>query len=511
MQKKQDVLKLHRQGDHSIRRIAKQVGLHRKTVNAYITAFELAKAKSEKGDVDDFEFVHTLPKQKVHKGTSVLNWAVIGPIIDGILESSTHIHKKMQADITHIYEELIRQNHEISYSSVTAYIRKKEQSRRQAEAFIKQTYKLGNTCEFDWGDCYLTIKGTYGTFQMAVFTCAYSNYRFSMLFEHQNTLAYQESHRSFFSHIQGVLTEMVYDNMRVAIKSFVGGKTPTRALTGLCAFYGFNYRFCNIRKGNEKGHVERSVDVVRKYAFSCKQSFDSFDEAQAHLLAQCEVVNNKINRATGKSAKDLFEQERPYLLAYQGDIACFERRSAKVDKLCTFSFDSARYSVPDHLVGRTVEVKIKSAELQVYWSNELVATWERDYSKGWNMNIEHYLTTLGRKPGALKNSCALKQAPKNIVSLFDAEFVGNEKDFIILLLYCKDKKISHQKLFKAYQELKPKCSKEISSDMFINYLSQPKEAIMAPNCTSIEVGNTDITAQSTHTLTQANALLNEKR
>lgn len=46
---------------------------------------------------------------------------------------------------------------------------------------------------------------------------------------------------------------MVYDNMRVAVKDFVGtDKTPTEALSRMCAFYRFDFRFCNARAGWEK-------------------------------------------------------------------------------------------------------------------------------------------------------------------------------------------------------------------------------------------------------------------
>jgi transposase len=44
--------------------------------------------------------------------------------------------------------------------------------------------------------------------------------------------------------------------MRVAVSKFVGKyeKEPTRALLDLSFHYGFNHRFCNARRGNEKGH-----------------------------------------------------------------------------------------------------------------------------------------------------------------------------------------------------------------------------------------------------------------
>ena len=48
----------------------------------------------------------------------------------------------------------------------------------------------------------------------------------------------------------------------------------------LLGFYRFSYRFCNIRSGWEKGHVERSVEVVRSRAFKPRISFESIEEAQ---------------------------------------------------------------------------------------------------------------------------------------------------------------------------------------------------------------------------------------
>ena len=68
------------------------------------------------------------------------------------------------------------------------------------------------------------------SFYLAVFTFGHSNGRYAYLFRHQNTLAFMESHRNFFRDIHGVPAMMVYDNMRVAVKSFVGGdKKPTEA------------------------------------------------------------------------------------------------------------------------------------------------------------------------------------------------------------------------------------------------------------------------------------------
>ncbi len=94
-----------------------------------------------------------------------------------------------------------------------------------------------------------------------------------------------ESHVKFFSYTGGVYHEMVYDNMRVAVSKFVGKheKEPTRALLDLRGHYRFNHRFCNVYRDNEKGHVERSVEYVRRKAFGLKMKFDSLVSCQPSI------------------------------------------------------------------------------------------------------------------------------------------------------------------------------------------------------------------------------------
>ena len=109
-----------------------------------------------------------------------------------------------------------------------------------------------------------------------------------------------ESHRNYFHDIGRIPKRMVYDNMRVAVKVrrmwTTDDKEPTDALLSMSSFYGFDFRFCNARSGNEKGNVEESVKFVRKYVFSVRDEFDSLGEAQDYLSAGFAKLNTQNNR-----------------------------------------------------------------------------------------------------------------------------------------------------------------------------------------------------------------------
>ena len=84
--------------------------------------------------------------------------------------------------------------------------------------------------------------------------------------EKQNTICFLEAHEYFFREIKRAFRAVIYDNAKVAVKKFIGrsDKEPTHNLLKLSLYYKFKYRFCNAYSDNEKAHVERSVEIIRR-------------------------------------------------------------------------------------------------------------------------------------------------------------------------------------------------------------------------------------------------------
>ena len=227
--------------------------------------------------------------------------------------------------------------------------------------------------------------------------------------------------------------------------------------------------------------MERTVEVVRRKAFCDKDTFETIDDARKHLASTFEKLNNIPCPQTGKSPKQMLEEERPHLWKYPGAMECYQAECLKVDKYATFSYGTNRYSVPDYLVGRMVEVKVYANQLKAYFNNLPVCRQERQYGKYlWQIDIEHYLRTLARKPGALHGSVALQQAPPEIKKLYEQFFRSQPQGFIDILQYCQNKNVPHQKLVKTVDELALLCPKDVSVDKVLALLgNQPVEAASA--------------------------------
>lgn len=67
-------------------------------------------------------------------------------------------------------------------------------------------------------------------------------------------------------------------------------------------------------------------------------------------------------------------------------------------------------------------------EVYIYSNDSLVARHKKiDGYKKYSIDINHYLTSLSRKPGALKRSLALKQALDTLQSIYNRYFYHKTK------------------------------------------------------------------------------------
>lgn len=446
----------------SLRKIANQLKISRKTVKARITEYERFKSKPVNDQLSPgsskSRYLTSGPAYDISKRHKRRLSNEITDIIDVCLEEN-EVKKlegrtKQQLKKIDIHEKILSAGYAIGYTTVCNYI--SARSTQVREAFIKQGYGEGSVCEFDWAEVKIRLAGKYRRYYLAVFTSAFSNYRYALLFQRQDSLAFKEAHICFYEHIGGVYHQMVYDNMRVAVALFVGKteKTPTEGLLQLSRWYQYQWRFCNTAKGNEKGHVERSVEYVRRKVFGFKEDFEDFAEAHDYLQQRVAELNARSASAGQMSPVVKLETERQGLYTHPGRMECFTAENLRVDKYATICFGTNKYSIPDHLVGRMVFVKIYSEWLKIYDTNGVVCEHKRCYDRfGWQIDLNHYLYTLQRKPGAMAGSVALKQAPGWLKDMYVQHFIHDSRSFIELLQYCQLNATSDKRLIACVERL----------------------------------------------------------
>lgn len=472
MVERQTIIHMYRVDGYSKRHISRELHISRHTVDDVLAEYEAALCNSDPsdalGDLLTIQPRYDSSKRKPRKFTLEIKNEIDSCLHKNSVKAAMGMRKQrmLKKDI-HLH--LLSIGYSIGYATVCNYISSKDtaKEKKKSEAFIRLYYVPGEIVEFDWGEVILFIDGVKTKFYLAVFTFGHSNGRYAYLFRHQNTLAFMESHRNFFRDVEGVPSTMVYDNMRVAIKEFVGPgqKNPTESLLKMSGFYRFSFRFCNIRAGWEKGHVERSVEFVRRKAFCLTDCFKDIQSAQDYLSKTCDCINKESGSLSTSQKAPRLLADLSSLKPFPGNMGCFEVSEYMVDKWSTISLKNVHYSVPDNLVGEKLLVKIYSEKIVILNGREKVASHQRSYSSGdWCITLEHYLKTLLRKPGALTNSVVWHNAPDGIKKLYQNHFSNQNKEFITLLIYAKEKGFAQTNIMEAYRELTKRGVRKVSTE-----------------------------------------------
>lgn len=474
-EKQEIIIRYFRNGD-GYRKIARDLGINRKTVKKYIKDYK-SKAEMLNQPVDAEQRMNEIIDDIVATPTYCtqnrpkrkLSNAIISEVqtyLSSNKEKRQSGRGKQQLRKKDIYELLTEKGYDIGYTTICNLIR--ELDNRVPEAYIRQQYAPGNICEFDWGEVKIKLSKGYERYQLALFTSAFGNYRYGRLFKHQDTSSFQQSHAYFFEKVNGVYKIMVYDNTRVVIKKFVGfhEKEATDGLLKLSLYYNFSFRFCNLHSGHEKGHVERSVEYVRRKAFGRKDRFNSLKEANEYLEQVCDSLNAKRQKEhDNKTALALLKEEQSCLYPVKAFFECGEEFTFKADKYSTISYKTCRYSVPEDNVGKMVKVRVYPEKL--ICSDEDGRIYRHDRLHGsheWSIKIEHYTNTLKRKPGALAGSVALAQLDSRLKTIYEMYFSNRAKEFIEIIEYLKQPSITIEKIESSIKKLQPCRVEDVTID-----------------------------------------------
>ena len=428
LMKKASIIALKREGV-STREISRRTGMSRDTIAKYWREYielnnRLKEEPERKEEIQDamLSKPQSAPRtRKRHKFTPELENR-LHEILNEEKRKDRMLgaNHKQKLTNTQIRDKLVSEGFEISQPSINNALAKMRS--RQKHVYIRQQHDFGDRLEYDFGEVRLDCGEGVKSYHMAVFCAPASKFRWLYLYTNQKKAVFMDSHVQFFGMMGGAWREIVYDNMRNVVSKFIGknDKELNKDLVKMSMYYGFKINVTNCFSGNEKGSVEKSVDMLRSEIFATNWQFLSLDDARAYALGRLNKLNE--NSEIAEEAACLLPSMPPLELA---DIC-----QCKVDKSSLISVNCVKYSVPEHLVGQIVTVKKYHEKICVYAENQPVCVHRRAFGNGtMQIDIMHYLSTLHKKPGAIKNSVALKSIPK-LKAIFDKHYLEKPKQFI---------------------------------------------------------------------------------
>jgi transposase len=385
------------EGVGTISGVAKKVGVHRRTVREAIRSAVPAKRK------------------KIQRETTRLVSAVL-LFIQQILLEDQQAPRKQRHTAQRIYERLREEmpQQEVSPRSVRRAVRewKQERQRERAEAYISQQYEAGREGQVDWYEAYADLGGERVKLQVFCMRSMYSGAAFHRAYARATQQAFLDGHTRAFAMFGGAFQTLRYDNLKSAVKHIMRGKRreQTTRFIAFRSHYLFAADFCTPARGNEKGGVEQEAGRFRRRWWTPVPQYANLDELNSYLLECCLHDRQRQIEGRSQTVAEAFHHEQPQLTKCPAeDFELSEIVACVVDAGSCVRVKYNRYSTPLR-PGVRVEVKIDASHVDVRSKGEQIARHERSYLvKQEVLALEHYLSVLEHKPGALAHSKALAQ------------------------------------------------------------------------------------------------------
>jgi transposase len=263
-------------------------------------------------------------------------------------------------------------------------------SHRRREAFLTLTFQPGEAAQVDWADFGFALPGCprrVSGFLMALCYSRHLYIEFTLSQSMGTFLRCMERGLAFF----GGSTEVdIFDNMKTVVQSHTATATVFNPkFVQYATARGFSPRACNVRRGNEKGRVERPIGFVRD-RFWLGRRFKDLADLNAQAFAwRDRFANGRVHEATGKVPALVFEHEEKSKLRPVTDrtFDTDDVFSAHVTKTFRVTYDRNHYSVPWRMVGQSVLVRATDSEVAVFLGPKRIAVHARCWGVG--EDIEH--------------------------------------------------------------------------------------------------------------------------
>jgi hypothetical protein len=263
----------------------------------------------------------------------------------------------------------------------------------------------------DFGEAWVVMAGVKLKAHFLAMDLPHSDDCFVIAFPAETTEAFLEGHARALDYFGAVPTRILYDNTKIAVARILGGeeRVKTRVFSELQSHYLFADKFGRPAKGNDKGKVEGLVGYARRNFMVPIPHFNSWDELNAHLEAECRKRRQRRLRGHSETIGERFERDRAAMLPLPvSPYEACEKISARVNSLSLVRYRANDYSVPTQYGHRQVWVKGYVHAVVITCGSEVIARHERSYEReAVVFDPLHYLALIEQKTRALDQAAPL--------------------------------------------------------------------------------------------------------
>ncbi len=276
---------------------------------------------------------------------------------------------------------------QIPYSTLTRWVREAE-LRAPKQRSGSYHFGLGEEMQFDTSAHRLTIAEHAVKAQCAALVLAYSRRIFIRYFPCFTRFEAKAFLREALCFMDGSAHRCMIDNTNVVVASGSGAQAvmaPEMEVFG--QIFGFEFVAHEIGDANRSARVERAFYFVEKN-FLAGRRFSTWDDLNAQARSWCERnANPKYKRSLGMSPEAAYVLEKPELKPLPHYLPPVYQAVTRIVDVEGYVFlDTNRYSVPERLIGKKVEVYKYPQQVKVLFRHREVAEHPRLIGKRHRQN-----------------------------------------------------------------------------------------------------------------------------
>ena len=207
-----------------------------------------------------------------------------------------------------------------------------------AAAYVPLSFAPGEAYQFDWSHEIVVLSGVTVTVKVAHVRLCHSRMMFVRAYPRETQEMVFDAHERAFALFKGACTRGIYDNMKTAVETIFIGKDRQydRRFLQMCAHHLVDPVACTPAPAGRKVRWRTGRRLVRVRFFTPKLRFKTYDELNSWLSDKC-IAYAKAHphpERPEQTVWDVFEEERPKLVAYRGRFDGFHALPALVSKTC---------------------------------------------------------------------------------------------------------------------------------------------------------------------------------
>jgi hypothetical protein len=195
---------------------------------------------------------------------------------------------------------------------------------------------------------------------------------------------FQQGFVDAFEFFEGSPRVILHDNLKSGVIERVGSVVRFNDdFLDICKHYFFEPRAVNIRRGNEKGRVERSIRYIRDNFFAGRV-FSTLEQLNKEALDWClnESLDRIWRRGENTLVREAFQNEKEKLNPLPPTpFPAQERINVKIGKTPFARFYTNDYSVPMEYVKKPLEILASHSTVKIIDGINIVAIHQRSWGK----------------------------------------------------------------------------------------------------------------------------------